>query len=278
MGYLILVALLVLIAFFYFRRSHSRRTSRQSSAADTETSRAQTSREQMTTHNAEPSREQPTRVVRTLVKSPWFNPNSPYDQKVTTYLEPQNPVEVDTPNALRFVQSEEFYPRNQFVVYQQWGEEIPDVGRPLYWFDLKAATTVAEIIKGGPTRKLILICTTFQPGSIRRFAEEMVQDQSKNNGNQLEFLGFFWYFSGDDITDDSDYAAEIAFATNCLSLKRLSILTGAFNNECEDRLFEGLQQNTSLQHFGVFYKSEEYTWQQIPTPKIDELVNNNRRE
>ena len=208
----------------------------------------------------------------------WFDPDSPNDLKVTTYSELQEPIEVDTINALRSSQSETFHPHNEFVIYQQWGKNLPDGGRYYYWLDIDTATTVAEIIKGGPTHKLILMCTTFQPGAIQRFAEALVQDQLDNSGSQLEYLGLFWYFSGDDITDNPECATEIAYAANSLQLKRLSILTGAFNSECEDHLVEGLRQNSTLECLSVFYKDEQYIWEQIPTPRVDEMLRTNRDE
>ncbi|XGV96017.1 MAG: hypothetical protein ACAF41_25180 [Leptolyngbya sp. BL-A-14] len=211
-----------------------------------------------------------------VARQPWFDPRSPHDLKVTTYLEPQDPIEVDTIEHLRLSQSDIYSPRNQFIVYQQWGERLPDGGRPFLALTVPAATAVAEIIRGGPTRNLILICTTFMPGAIRAFADTLTQNEAPHNAPQLEFLGIFWYFSGDDITDEPEHSADVAYAANRLRLKRLSILTGAFNSECEDRLVAGLQQNTALEYFGVFHKTEQYTWQQIPTPKVDELVSANR--
>lgn len=209
-------------------------------------------------------------------RSPWFDPRSPHDLKVTTYSEPQDPVEVDTIENLRLSQSNLYSPRNQFVVYQQWAERLPEGGRHYLALTVPAAAAVAEIIRGGATRNLILLCTTFMPGAIRCFVDALTQNEAPDSAPQLEFLGLFWYFSGDDITDEPEHSADVAYAANRLRLKRLSVLTGAFNNGCEDLLVSGLQQNTTLEHFGVFHKTEQYTWGQIPTPRVDALVSVNR--
>lgn len=211
-------------------------------------------------------------------RQPWFDPSSPYDLKVTTYSEPQDPIEVDTIENLRLSQSNLCAPRNQFIVYQQWGERLPEGGRPYLALTVPAAVAVAEILRGGSTRNLILLCTTFMPGAIRAFVDTLIQNEAPDSAPQLEFLGFFWYFSGDDITDEPEHSADVAYAANRLRLKRLTVLTGAFNSECEDLLVAGLQQNTTLEYFGVFHKTEQYTWEQIPTPQVDALVSANRSQ
>jgi hypothetical protein len=211
-------------------------------------------------------------------RQPWFDPSSPYDLKVTTYSEPQDPIEVDTIENLRLSQSNLYAPRNQFIVYQQWGERLPEGGRPYLALTVPAAVAVAEILRGGSTRNLILLCTTFMPGAIRAFVDTLIQNEAPDSAPQLEFLGFFWYFSGDDITDEPEHSADVAYAANRLRLKRLTVLTGAFNSECEDLLVAGLQQNTTLEYFGVFHKTEQYTWEQIPTPQVDALVSANRSQ
>ncbi|MBW4691252.1 MAG: hypothetical protein KME27_05740 [Lyngbya sp. HA4199-MV5] len=221
-------------------------------------------------------------------RQPWFDPRSPHDLKVTTYLEPQHPIEVDTIENLRLSQSALYAPRNQFIVYQQWGERPterdralgvlsnPVTGRIYYALTETAAVAIAEIIRGGPTRNLMLLCTTFMPSAIRAFVDTLTQNETPNDAPQLEFLGLFWYFSGDDITDEPEHSTDVAYAANSLRLKRLTVLTGAFNDECEDLLVAGLQQNTTLEHFGIFHKNELHKWKQIPTPKVDALISANR--
>jgi hypothetical protein len=82
--------------------------------------------------------------------------------------------------------------------------------------------------------------------------------------------------SGDDITDEPENVDDIAYVANKLNIKRLSILTGAFNEECHDRLAENLKENKSLQYFCVFENDDSEQWPCFPTPKIDAITNANR--
>ncbi len=211
-----------------------------------------------------------------LCRKPWFDPRSQADQKVTTYDEPQDPLEVDTLEALKAVQEPRFSPRNRFIVYQQWGAVEPDGSRPYFWLDKPAAQAVAQAIAGGPARSLILLCTTFQKGAIRQFSDTLSTQKGAGEREPLEMLGFFWYFSGDTIDDEPESADEIAYAANRLNLSRLSLLTGTFSPEIEDRLLRGLKDNVRLKRFGAFGKDESYTWPAFAAPRLEAFVAANR--
>ncbi|MFC1745336.1 hypothetical protein ACFL35_15185 [Candidatus Riflebacteria bacterium] len=209
-----------------------------------------------------------------LCHSPWFNPDNPNDLRVTNFSENCSPIEVDSIAALQYVMTDFFAPNNGFVIYQQWGEEQEDGSRLFFWLDCKTVKLIADIIKGGPTKKLVLLCTTFEPGAIKLLAELLGDDTS----SQLEYLGMFWYFSGDDITDAPDIIAEINYAVDRLQLQSLSILTEEFDDRCKNLLFEGLKDNRSLLKFGVYRKNDAQTWPAFPTAKIDEIIKSNRRK
>lgn len=198
---------------------------------------------------------------------PWFDPNSPHDQKITTYGSNQCPIETDTFEGLRIAQIQGFSPCNDFQLFQHWGDwQKMDDGsrvRPYYALTAERALRAAEIIKGGPARRLILLVTMFMKGALRAFADAM-------GPGQLEMMGFFWYFSGDDITDEAENAPDIMYAAKTLDLRRISILTGAFDKTVEKALAEGIMDCPSLEVLEVYRKDgPDYTWPRYQTPLID---------
>jgi len=78
--------------------------------------------------------------------------------------------------------------------------------------------------------------------------------------------------SGDDLTDTPEVATEVAEAASKLGLRRLAIMTGAWNADCERRLAEGLRGARSLECAGVFHKDDEKTWPLIDTPLVRAAV------
>lgn len=173
------------------------------------------------------------------------------------------------------MQSDKYSPGNEFIIYQQWGPTRADGGRSYLWLDIPTAERLAEGISKGFTKNLILVCTMFEPGSIQRFADVLVGSNSSASPS-LDLLGLFWYFSGDDITDEPENVDDIAYAVNKLNIKRLSILTRVFNDECHGRLAENLKENKSLQYFSVFENDDSEQWPPFPTPEIDAITNANR--
>lgn len=198
---------------------------------------------------------------------PWFDPNSSHDQKVTTYGSGQCPIETDSFEGLSTAQFQGFSPCNDFQLFQHWGDwetmEDGSNARPYYALTIERALRAAEIIRGGPARRLILMVTMFMSGAIRSFADAI-------GPGQLEMMGFFWYFSGDDITDEAENAPDIMYAARTLGLKRVSILTGAFDRTSEKALAEGVLDCLLLEVLEVYGKDgPNYTWPRYPTPLID---------
>ena len=209
-------------------------------------------------------------------RQPIFDVSSPHDQKLTTYDNPiESYYEVDQIEVFEQLQSDKYSPGNEFIIYQQWGPTREDGGRPYFWLDIPTAERLAKGVSKGFTKNLILVCTMFEPGSIQRFTDALVGSNSLAPP-PLDLLGLFWYFSGDDITDEPENVDDIAYAVNKLNIKRLSILTRAFNDECHDRLAENLKENKSLQYFCVFENDDSEQWPPFPTPKIDAITNANR--
>jgi hypothetical protein len=205
-----------------------------------------------------------------LCHRPWFDPRSVHDWGILLREVRAGDfvIEVDSFEALRAVESEEFRSRRRgTLLYQQWGRILPTGGRHYLGLDEASAQKVAETIAKGPTREILLLCSMFAQGGMRRFAETL----ARSSPGQLEFAGFLWYFTGDDLTDDPERATELAEAARLLGLKRVSILTAKFDDACEVRLVEGLRGNKALERFAVFEKDDAKTWPRIPTPKIDAL-------
>ncbi len=198
------------------------------------------------------------------------------DQKLTTYDDIQKPVEVDSIEYFKLSQSSEFAEYNNFLIYQHQSpleESDGEMVRYFRWLDKQTAETLANTIKGGPTKKIIMICTMFESGAIKHFADTLLYNSQKNKiKSSLDMLGLFWYLSMDDITDVADYPKEIAYAVNNLEIKRISILTGEFNDQIENQLVEELKDNNTLEKFMVFQKDDKQEWPIIPTPKIDSLL------
>ena len=211
-----------------------------------------------------------------LCRKPWFNPESPADWKVTANQEPKPFAEVDSPANLLKAQGAEFTPYNRFVIYQQWGPVPDDGSRAYFWLSRQAAQELAEIVASGPAQELILVCTTFEPGAIRAFADALAARRKPENGVVLDTLGLFWYFSGDTAEDSPEILDEAAYAADKLGLNRLSILSGGFPPDAQQRLAAGLKGNTTLKWFGAFSRDEAMTWPDYPMPQIQALISANR--
>lgn len=208
-------------------------------------------------------------MERNLCKQTWFNPNSKDDEALTTYENTLEPLEVDNLEALKTIQSDDWTPKNEFVIFQQWGEDEEDGSRKYFYFDKKSAQKLGEIIKDGPIHKLILIFTTVETGALETFAKTLTQ-------NQLEFLGIFWALSDDSIVDNAtSLISEIIMVANHLQLSRLSILTPEFNEKIENLFAEKLKENTSLKIIKILRRDDENNkYETIKKPNIDlELKN-----
>jgi hypothetical protein len=203
------------------------------------------------------------------IQRPFYDPNSAPDRRLTTYGdEAPLPLEVDTPAGLARTQELPFSGGADFVVYQNWGQTIRgpagQLGRSYQWLTEERAQELARMLRGGSTTKLWLVVTMFGPGSLRAFADAL-------GPGQIEMLGLLWYFSGDDFTDELENAEDVAHVVRTLDLRRLSILTSAWDDRCEARLAEALAGHEALEFLGVFEKDDEATWPRYATPSLDAL-------
>jgi hypothetical protein len=194
--------------------------------------------------------------------SQWFNPASPSDRSLTlqTALPPM--VETDSLEILQTLQNQQHAPRNGFVVYQHWWEPSASGGRPVGALKPDQVAPIAAALRGGPTRHFILVTGGFVERSIQRLGLEL-------QGHDLDTLGLFWYFSGDDISDVPSAAQEIVETCKLLKVKRLSILTGAFNQDIERKLAQGLGK---LEACGIFQKDDGARYPRFPSPTLDRIT------
>ena len=210
-------------------------------------------------------------------RNPWFNPQSANDWKVTGSQKPEPFAEVDSPSNLSKVMEPEFEPYNRFVIYQQWGPESADGSRTYFWLNKQSAEELARRLAVSPVQSLILVCTTFEPGALRSFADGLAALRKPDGGTSLKMLGVFWYFSGDTAEDSPEVLDDAAYAANKLGLSRLSMLSGAFPADAEQRLMNSLKGNTTLKWFGAFTRDEAMSWPAFPMPQLEALVSANRR-
>lgn len=203
-----------------------------------------------------------------LCRRSWFNPDSRDDQVLTTYDTPLESFEVDNLEALKIIRSDKWSPKNEFVIFQQWGPVETDGSRTYFWFDQKTAYEVGKIVKNSTVHKLILIFTTIEPGALETFAKMLPP-------GQLEFLGLFWALSGDNIVDGMpDIASEIVAATNHLHLSRLSILTLKFDEKTENLLAEALKEKSSLKKVEIFKRVNNDKYSRFEMPNINAEIEN----
>lgn len=212
-----------------------------------------------------------------ICRKPWFNPQSASDWKLTGYQEPKPFAEADSPVNLSKLMGAEFEPYNRFVIYQQWGPEAADGSRAYFWLNKQSAEELARTIASGHVQSLMLVCTTFEPGALRAFADALAAQRKPDGGPALEMLGLAWYFSGDTAEDSPEALDDAAYAANKLGLSRLSLLSGAFPPDAEQRLANGLKGNTTLKWFGAFVRDEAMSWPAFPLPQMEALVSANRR-
>jgi len=178
-------------------------------------------------------------------------------------------LEVDSMATLRESREVTYAPYHHFVIYQHWGE--PDAqGTRAYQAVTKATgAQIAEALKGGPTRSLLILASGFQAGSLRALADGLA-------GQDLETLGVFWMFGGDDLTDDPSVADELAYACHKLQVGKLSVVTQEFDADCRQRLLEGLRRCSSLRECKVFQRLEKAPYPVFAWPEMDAMLRRSR--
>lgn len=197
---------------------------------------------------------------RPLCLRPFFDVNSASDQRLTGIDDDLYPLETDNLKFFRMIADPAFLPHNHGLVYQQWGpEQIADDGsssRSYYWLDRPTAQAIGTILRDSPVQTLILVFTMPQPGALQELAEKIGPDR-------LKTLTLCWYFSGDDCSDNPGTLQETGRAATTLGLESLTILTSAWNQNCDEALLRGLGHNQTLRSIRILRKDDEYKWPDI---------------
>lgn len=199
-----------------------------------------------------------------LCRSPWFDPASAHDRKLLPCGAGGEVIVVDSLAAARGIAVESIGKPRLTLNYQQWGPEESDGSRAYFWLDRATAVELGKRLATAPIASLVLVVTMFEPGALCALVDEL---------ESLEGLGLFWYFSGDDVTDDAvGIAADIGHAARRLGLGRISILTGAFDGSCDEALARALAGCADLKRCDVFLTDEEHTWPEAATPRLDAML------
>lgn len=139
------------------------------------------------------------RAFALTVSNSWFDGRRSCDRALVPHETLPPAMEIDSVAILRHVAA--LAPRSRWwdlLVYQHWRPMEADGSRLYQALMPDQAREVAAILGPLPVRRLLVVGTGFYEGSIRAFAETLAQGR-----RTLETLGLFWYFSGDDITDQA---------------------------------------------------------------------------
>ena len=196
--------------------------------------------------------------------APWFNPVSAADRRLLL-SSPSAVLETDSLDVLKQIGSSELQPHAEFLIYQPWREPLDNGARMLGALVESMAQPIGEAVKGSPVRNLFLVSGGFSNGGLTSLEKHL-------GGHKLDSLGLFWYYSGDDITDDLRVIDEIASLCRSSSAKRLSLLTAEMSDSAEERLVKQLETVPSITKCVVFEKDDNARYKPFSTPSLDALL------
>jgi len=191
----------------------------------------------------------------------WFNPASQADLRLLMGT-PPGVLETDDPAVLAKIGD---YPYS-CVFYQPWRE--PVAGRTVRL----VGATVADMLRpagqslaGSPIQHLFLVTGGIFRGALAALKEGLA-------GHQLETLGLIWHFTGDDITDVPTMVEEITALAAACGVRKLSLVTSAFNQEVERQMVRHFVHVPSLQQCSVWEKDKASRYPRYQTPELDALL------
>jgi hypothetical protein len=194
------------------------------------------------------------------VRQPFYDGNREADVRLICGQQPQPVIEVEDLDTLRSINREGDLGRFNTTILQWRPIREIDGRRGMYWFDRAAARAVGEAIKGGITRRLMLMVTMFEPGALTLLADTV-------GAGQLSTLGLLWYFSGDDITDRPAVVDEIGHVCRTLGVEQLTVLTGAYSDAVDVKLAQQVKI-AGLRSCAVFLKDRSDSYPLISTPAV----------
>lgn len=197
--------------------------------------------------------------------APWFNPNSENDRRLLMST-PAALLETDSPQVLKDIAKPKYAPHNQFVLYQPWREpSSPGNVRLLGALTESMAPEIGAALVGGPVKHFFLITGGVFPGALTALKNAL-------QGHRLETLGLFWYYSGDDMTDDPRVVEDLVGLCQACKTERLSLLTAAVDSVVERRLADGLLNAPYMREVSVFEKDDHARYPRFRTPMLEAML------
>lgn len=197
--------------------------------------------------------------------APWFNPRSESDRNVLMST-PGHVLETDCPKVLADISSAKYAPHNSFVLYQPWREPTNSSSlRMLGALTQSMAPAIGKALVGGPVRHLFLVTGGIVPGALTALRDAL-------QGHRLETIGLFWYYSGDDMTDDPRVVDDLVELCQASKTERLSLLTAAVDAVVENRLVKGFENAPLMRECSVFEKDDHARYPRFRTPMLDALL------
>jgi hypothetical protein len=197
--------------------------------------------------------------------APWFNPRSEHDRRILMST-PTHLLETDDPQVLSKIGDAQFAPHHEFVLYQPWREPAGEGHvRMLGALTEAMAPAIGAALAGSPVKHFFLITGGVFPGALTALKNSL-------QGHRLETLGLFWYYSGDDMTDDPRVVDDLVSLCQASKTERLSLLTAAVDSVAEDRLVKGLAQAPLLKECSVWEKDDHARYPRFRTPTLDALL------
>ncbi len=197
----------------------------------------------------------------------WFSPTSASDRQVLM-REPHTLLETDSYQILETISDKRYAPHHRTVVYQPW--RAASQNGKVRWLGAMTAemgTAIGKAVSLSPIQHLYLVTGGIAVGALDALKQALDE-------HPLETLGLFWYFSGDDMTDEPAVMDEVAALCAASSTKRLSILSAAVDSVSENRLVQGLAAAPLLKECSVFEKDDHAQYPRFRTPMLDSFLQN----
>ncbi len=196
---------------------------------------------------------------------PWFSPTSESHRQVLM-CDPKAVLETDSPHVLETISQTDHAPHHHCVIFQPWHDSSRNGKvRWLGAMSPEMGAAIGKAVAGSSIQHLYLATGGVGTGALNALAGTL-------DGHQLETLGVFWHFSGDDMTDDPKIMDELSGLCATCGAKRMSILTAAVDTTSEDRLVAALAGAPHLSECSVFEKDDHARYSRFRTPTLDAFL------
>jgi hypothetical protein len=196
--------------------------------------------------------------------APWFNPRSEADLKVLM-SQPRSLLETDDPRVLQQIAAGQHQPHANFLIYQPWREPAQGNIRMLGALTEAMTPSIGQAVRGSSVKHIFLVSGGISPRALTALKEAL-------QGHRLETIGVFWYYSGDDMTDDPSVLDELVALCQGSQTERLSLLTAAVDSVAEKRLVDGILNAPCMRECSVFEKDDQARYPRFRTPMLDAML------